>query len=364
MTLLLLIKPALIPIRSQQQTRYPRRCPAHLLTDGIQRHFRTALDNQLIVDMPADEAVGQRPHGVGEDVPADRLDDVLHELRTVGLDTTPFLLTVHAHICDALAAELVRAHPGLDVGQFPAGGQSDEQHAALYLEQDISDLLKLTPADCSLHGIVHAPSVLHDLRIGRTPHIHQRLKFIFLKSHLQSSHRLECADRAAVAQGQFRDLAFLAQVGVLAVFLHGNMEHLGCGGAVDIAARAEHLRAPFLSGKVGKHPRLNGREVADDELEAGTGYECRADKLRQHSGDRIIQHVQHFIVYLLYQIPCLFQVSHVVLGKVLQLDQASCPSAGAVGSVERRRPAMNDCMRYTMADEFCYREKQAAEYHM
>lgn len=33
-----------------------------------------------------------------------------------------------------------------------------------------------------------------------------------------------------------------------------------------------------------------------------------------------------------------------------------------IGDLERRR-AMNDCMRYTMADEFCYREKQAAEYH-
>ena len=33
-----------------------------------------------------------------------------------------------------------------------------------------------------------------------------------------------------------------------------------------------------------------------------------------------------------------------------------------ISDLERRR-AMNDCMRYTMADEFCYREKQAAGYH-
>ena len=86
------------------------------------------------MDVADDEAVGKRPHGVGEDVAADRLDDVLHELRTVGLNATSLFLGVRAHVGDGLAAELVLADARLDVCQLPAGGQGDEQHPALYLE--------------------------------------------------------------------------------------------------------------------------------------------------------------------------------------------------------------------------------------
>lgn len=59
---LLLIKRALIPIRPQFNPRQPRRRPPHLLTDGIQRYTRIALDDQLIVNVPTDEAMAQRPH--------------------------------------------------------------------------------------------------------------------------------------------------------------------------------------------------------------------------------------------------------------------------------------------------------------
>ena len=81
-----LIKTCLISISPEQNVRHPVRRSAHLLTDDIQINIGTAFDNQLIMDVPDDEAVPESFHGVAEDVTADSLDDVLHELRTVGFD--------------------------------------------------------------------------------------------------------------------------------------------------------------------------------------------------------------------------------------------------------------------------------------
>lgn len=45
-------------------------------------------------------AVTECLHGVGEDVAADRLDDVLHEFRTVGFYAVPFFILGDAFIGD------------------------------------------------------------------------------------------------------------------------------------------------------------------------------------------------------------------------------------------------------------------------
>ena len=82
--LLFLIKITFVSVSPELKTGDPRRRPPHLLADCIQRYFRAAFDDQLVVDVTADEAVRQRPHGVGQDIAADRLDDVFHEFRAVG----------------------------------------------------------------------------------------------------------------------------------------------------------------------------------------------------------------------------------------------------------------------------------------
>ena len=79
----------------------------------------TALNDQLIMDMSADEAVGKGPHGVAEDVPADCLHDVLHELRAVGFDPLPFLHGVDTHVGDGLSAEAVLSYFGIYVTEVP-----------------------------------------------------------------------------------------------------------------------------------------------------------------------------------------------------------------------------------------------------
>lgn len=85
------IKAGFVTVGMEQDVRHPVWRSAHLFTDHIQINVRAAFDDELIVDVTDDEAVPKSLHGVAEDVAADGLDDVLHELRTVGFDAFPFL---------------------------------------------------------------------------------------------------------------------------------------------------------------------------------------------------------------------------------------------------------------------------------
>ena len=182
--LFFLVKRTFIPIRPQLNPWQPRRRPPHLLTDGIQRYSWIAFDDQLIVNVPADKAMRQRPHGVGQDIAADSLNDVLNEFRTVGFDPAPFLLGVNAHVRDGLAAKLVLADTGLDVSQASAGRQCDKQHAVADLKMDAADLLWNPHLDGGLNRLVYCPPVRHDVGIGFAPHGDQGLEFVFCQPHI------------------------------------------------------------------------------------------------------------------------------------------------------------------------------------
>lgn len=62
------------------------------LTDRLQIHTLAGLDDELVMDVAADKAVAQRPHGVTQDVPADCLYNVFHEFRAVTFDSLPFFV--------------------------------------------------------------------------------------------------------------------------------------------------------------------------------------------------------------------------------------------------------------------------------
>lgn len=84
----------------------------------------------------ADETMGKRPHGIHQDIPGNRLDDVFHKLGAVTFNPLPFLICSHAFIGDRFTAKTVLANPGLDVGKPPAGREGDEEHPALVNEPD------------------------------------------------------------------------------------------------------------------------------------------------------------------------------------------------------------------------------------
>ena len=104
------------------------------------------------MNMPADEAVGESPHGVAEDVPADCLDDVLYELRAVGFDSFPFLRGANAHVGHGFSAEAVLSGPGLHIGERPAGGKLDKEHTALAEKVDAAYLCRDLFLDSGYNG--------------------------------------------------------------------------------------------------------------------------------------------------------------------------------------------------------------------
>ena len=111
------IKAGFVAVSAEQDVRHPVRRSAHLLTDHIQVNITAAFDDQLVMNVTDDEAVPESLHGVAEDVAADGLDDVLHELRTVGFDTFPLFCGSNAFIGYGFSTILVFSDTGLHVGE-------------------------------------------------------------------------------------------------------------------------------------------------------------------------------------------------------------------------------------------------------
>lgn len=109
------IKFCLVSVGAEQDVRHPVRRPSHLITDRLQVNSGVAFNNQFIMDVPDNKAVPERLHGVAEDVATNGLDDILHELRTIGFNAFPLLCRPHAFISDGLSAELIRTDPGLHI---------------------------------------------------------------------------------------------------------------------------------------------------------------------------------------------------------------------------------------------------------
>ena len=84
--------------------------------------------------MTADSIIPQHPHSRAENIPADRLNDVLHEFRTVAFNALPLLRCANSLISDGLAAELILTDTWFDVGKPSAARQRDEQHSALVIK--------------------------------------------------------------------------------------------------------------------------------------------------------------------------------------------------------------------------------------
>ncbi len=331
---MLLVKLTLVSVGAELDAREPRRCPAHLLTDRLQAHIRAAFDDQLVMHVPDDLAIAQSPHGIGQDVPADGLHDVLHELRAVALDPGPMLCGVDAHVGDGLAAETVLADPGLDIGQLPAGGQRDEQHAFSHHEGDITDMGLRPKRDRILDGSIDLPPVLRYMRIAAPPHIHQRLKLLLGQAHVQSAHCPQRSRAAAIAQCQLGNFPFLPEMRVLAMLLNRYTKHSAGALAVNITAIAENIYTPLFPGKVTEHAGLDRAEIANDEFVSRPRNERGPDQLRQHAGHTIVKGIQHLIVTGFHQFPRLLQVGEMVLRKILQLNQPSCPAATSIRTVK------------------------------
>lgn len=82
---------------------------------------------------------------------------------------------------------------------------------------------------------------------GRAPCIHQGLEFFLLQAHLQSPHRFQSANGAAVAKRQLGDFSLLAKMGIDAVFFNRNMEHLACTCTVDVFSLCKYIHEGYFT---------------------------------------------------------------------------------------------------------------------
>ena len=242
------------------------------------------------------------------------MDDVLHELRSVGLQPLPFLCAADTLVGDTLAAELICTELGLHIREASAGRERNEEHPALVAELDAADLA----VHVILHGIhscpVDIPPEPHNVLVRVAPSSDQRLKLVFRKAHLQGSHRFESSDRAAIAEGEFSDFAFLPQVAVHAVLFNRNLEHLRCGSAVDVAAFFKDLLTPDFTGKPRQHSGLDCREVGDDELVSRLRHKGGADQLGERIRHIFVEKFHAFKVAAADKPTSLCQIRKMVLG--------------------------------------------------
>jgi len=135
------VKYCLISVGAKQDIRHPFRGSFHLLTDDIQVDAGAAFDDQFIMDVSNDKAVPQGLHSVAENVAADCLDDVLHELRTVGFDAFPFLRGSDTFIGNGFATKLILTDAGLYIGE-PATGRKEKLETLKTAAEQADEALK------------------------------------------------------------------------------------------------------------------------------------------------------------------------------------------------------------------------------
>ena len=68
-----------------------------------------------------DKAMAKSFHSVAKEVAADSLDDILHELRSIGFNAFPLLCGANAFICDGFSAKLIGSGPGVYIGKSALG---------------------------------------------------------------------------------------------------------------------------------------------------------------------------------------------------------------------------------------------------
>ena len=286
-----------------------------------------------------DARIFEALHRFCEDVAADALHDVLDEFRAVALDALPFPRPADAQVRDGRAAKRVHAERGRGVGELAAARELDEEPAAPPAEDERADHAVDVLPDRALHGAIDGLPVRDDVRIRRPPGIDERRELRLAETEVQRPHRLQRADRAAVAERELRDLALLPQLRVRAVLFHFHAEHALRRRAVDVAAVRENLLSPRFACELCEHARLDGGKIRDDKRAARTRDERRAHELRQHLGDGAELRPDRRRVTRTDERPCPRQIFKAVAPQILQLDDAPAPAPRARRSVKLEHAA-------------------------
>ena len=115
------IERALVSISANQDIFHPARSEAHFAADSINWCVQRAFDDQFVMDMAADQLIGEGAHGEHQKISGDGLHDIFYKFRTVGFDTFPFFGGSDTFIGDGFSAEAIFADAGLYITELPAG---------------------------------------------------------------------------------------------------------------------------------------------------------------------------------------------------------------------------------------------------
>lgn len=172
----------------EQDIWHPVRGSAHLFTDDFPVNSGITFDDQFIMDVSDDEAVPEGLHSIAEDVAADGLDDILHELRSVGFDAFPLLSRAYTFIGDGFSTELVCADPRLHICKPASRRKLYEEHSTFVKELDTANFSLDSLSNSRFDSAVNILPECCNHRIRVTPGIYKRLQVFFRESHIKGTH--------------------------------------------------------------------------------------------------------------------------------------------------------------------------------
>ena len=263
--------------------------------------------------MHDDRTAAECLHSIAENITGSCLYDVLNKFWTVGIESFPLLGATDAFIGDTLATKLIGSNLRFYICQLSSWWESNKEHATPAGEgQSIfgSCVFELYGFHDSM---INVPPEFHDVRIRLSPCIYQRMEFFFGEPHIQSAHCFQGSDWTSIAKRQLCDFPFLTQMSIDAVFLHRDLEHLRCRGAVDISAFGEDILTPFFTGKPCNDTGLNSRKVSHQKLCTFSGNKSSTNELGKGIWHVFIEKFHSFKVARAYQRASLCKVWKMIL---------------------------------------------------
>ena len=110
----------------EQDVWHPVRCSCHLLAERFQGYFLGTFDNQFIVDMTANKAVGECFHSIHQKVSGDGLYHILDKFRTVAFQAFLLFSGSDTFIGYRFSTEFILANAWFDVSELSDGWKSNE----------------------------------------------------------------------------------------------------------------------------------------------------------------------------------------------------------------------------------------------
>ena len=120
--------------------------------------------------------LGDLVHGMNQKITGDSLDNVLHQLPTVGFQASPLPASGYSAVCDGGASKPVLHEAGFHLRQTPTEWELDEEDPGHRSELQLPELYRLAGRHANDGSFINISTQLHNIRVGCPPRIHQWFK--------------------------------------------------------------------------------------------------------------------------------------------------------------------------------------------